>query len=195
MPDLLRVPVVRRHARLAGRGPPEGSGKRWKSGHAVLMLPEKSGMLSRKSDRLPKKSGMLPGKSGESPNSDGHGAAWFISPWRSDGAFLGETLPRVKVFTRSDHSAGYPRGNQAPARHISKLAGATRTAMRSRRGGSFPKLASQAPTRPIKGSRAAGEDQGIAENRFPRKHRRSGVTMAQTVPHRKRIVQGRHEAA
>ena len=139
MPDHLRVSVIGRLARLAGRGPPEGSGKRWRSGHAT---------------------NMLPGKSGESPRSDGHGAAWFISPWRSDGAFHGETPPRLKVVTRADQSADESRSDRIPARHTSKMAGATRTAVRSRRGGSFSKLASQAPTRPIKGSRAAGEDQG-----------------------------------
>jgi hypothetical protein len=103
---------------------------------------------------------MPPRKRGESPISDEHGAAWFISPWRSDGAFLGKTRPRVKVVAHSAHSADEPRGGQTPARHKSNLAGATRTTMRSRRGGSFLTLASQAPTRPIKGSRAAGEDQG-----------------------------------
>src|ERR1700710_1616037 len=62
-PDLLRVSVSGRLARLAGRGPPEVSG--WWSIHATRMPPEKPG---------------------ESPNSDGHSVARFISSWRSDGA-------------------------------------------------------------------------------------------------------------
>ena len=183
-PDLLRVSVSGRLARLAGRGPPEGSGKRWRSGHATDMPSKKLGANNLGTNNL-----------GIGPNSDEHGATCFISPWHSDGAFLGETLPRVKVVTRSAHSADEFRGGQTPARHKSNMAGTTRTTMRSRRGGSFPTLASQAPTRPFKGSRAAGEDQGDRGYPLSPGHRPSGWTMTQTVPHRKRIVLARHERA
>ena len=174
MPDHLRVSVIGRLARLAGRGPPEGSGKRWRSGHAT---------------------NMLPGKSGESPRSDGHGAAWFISPWRSDGAFHGETPPRLKVVTRADQSADESRSDRIPARHTSKMAGATRTAMRSRRAD--PSQNSPARLRPGRSRDHAPPEKtrGIAEARYPRIHRRSIQTMTQTVAHRKRIVNRRHEPA
>jgi hypothetical protein len=129
-PDLLRVSVSGRLARLAGRGPPEVLGKRWRSIHATRMPPEKPG---------------------ESPNWDGHGVAWFISSWRSDGAFRDETQPRVKSRAlmlpawRSNAAA-----DKTPARHKSNRAGATRTATWPRRGGSFPTRSNPAPTRPTR---------------------------------------------
>ncbi len=60
----------------------------------------------------------------------------------------------------------------------------------------LPALASHTPTGLVKGSRAAGEKtKRIAGTRHPRLHRRSGVTMKQTVPHRKQIIALRHELA
>jgi len=153
-PDLLRVSVGGRLARLAGRGPPEGWGQRWRSEHAAATPPEKPG---------------------ESPNADRCCATWFISPWRSDGAFLRETQPRVKVVTRAVRRAVKRHYEQTPARHKSNLAGATRTAMWPRRGGSFLTLASQAPTRPVKGSRAAGGSQEDRGDPLSPEHRRSGL--------------------
>jgi hypothetical protein len=117
-PDLLRVSVSGRLARLAGRGPPEVLGKRWRSIHATRMPPEKPG---------------------ESPNWDRHGVAWLISSWRSDGAFRDETQPRVK--SRALMLPAWllnAAADKIPARHKSNRAGATRTATWPRRGGSFP---------------------------------------------------------
>ena len=49
-----------------------------------------------------------------SPGSDGRGTTWFISPWHSDGALLGETLPRVKVGADAACIADKPRNGQDP---------------------------------------------------------------------------------
>src|SRR5271166_41804 len=62
VPDRLQVSTGGRLKRLAGGGPPEGSGKRWRSELAAAIPPE-----------------------GESPNPDKYGATSFISPWRSVG--------------------------------------------------------------------------------------------------------------
>jgi hypothetical protein len=139
MPDLPWVPVGERLARLAGRGPPEVSGKEGRLEHATALPP---------------------GKRGESPNSDKERVAWFINSWHSDGALLDEALPRVKVGAPAARMAKRPTADRIPARHKSNMAGATRTAMVPWRGGSFPTLADPAPTRSTKGSRAAGNWQG-----------------------------------
>src|SRR3954447_3756752 len=71
-PDLLWASVGGRLERLAGRGPPEGSGKRWRSDHTTAIPPSKRG---------------------ESPDPDRYGTTWFISPWRSVGAFCVKRSP------------------------------------------------------------------------------------------------------
>jgi hypothetical protein len=43
-----------------------------------------------------------------------YGVAWFISSWHSDGAPLGEALPRVKVGARSVRAAKKTRFEQNP---------------------------------------------------------------------------------
>jgi hypothetical protein len=139
MPDLSWVRAGERLARLAGRGPPEGSGKEGRLEHATALPP---------------------GKRGESPSSDKERVAWFINSWRSDGALLGEALPRVKVGAPGARVAKRPGADRIPARHKSKMAGATRAAMAPWRGGSFPTLADPAPTKSTKGSRAAGNWRG-----------------------------------
>jgi hypothetical protein len=157
-PDLLWVPVSGRRARLAGRGPPEVSGERWRSEHVAWMskkpgmpkkpgLPKLSGLpenpeLPKRSERpgrpglpqqperpkpeLPRQSGS-PEKTGESPDSGRHFATWFISSWRSDGAFRDETLPRVKVGAGAARMTETLRDGQEPRR-------ATSPRWRARRG-------------------------------------------------------------
>lgn len=97
-PDLLRIAASGRLARLAGRGPPDDSGKRWRSMHATAMTP---------------------GKRGESPNADGHRAAWCIRSCRSAGASHDGTQPRVKVCAGAGRQACDRRDGQGPgAPHI-----------------------------------------------------------------------------
>jgi hypothetical protein len=100
------------------------------------------------------------------------------------------TLPRVKVDADAVHGK-LLRSEQAPARHKSTMAGATRTAMVPRRGGSFPTLANPAPTGPTKGSRAAGDWPRAAGTRHPRDIAGARLTMKQTARDRKRIMEGR----
>jgi hypothetical protein len=82
-----------------------------------LGLPKNSG-LSKRFER-PRKPGLperpgRPGKPGESSNSGGHFATWFISSWRSDGAFRNETLPRVKVGAGAARTTEILRDGQDP---------------------------------------------------------------------------------
>ena len=92
MPDFVWVSVSGRPARLAGRGPPEGSGNEWQSEHVTAIPP----------------CGPEAEKRGESPISDMYRVTWFISSWRSDGAPRGEALPRVKVGARTVRVAKDP---------------------------------------------------------------------------------------
>jgi len=137
MPDLLRVSVMERLARLAEGARPK--------------VQKTMEIGTRDSDAT-----QIAGKKSK------FGRAWrdvVHQSLRSDGASLGGTLPRVKVVTRATHSADESRGGQAPAPQV-QTGGrdADDDAVTARR--ILPKLANQAPTRFSKGSRAAGEDQG-----------------------------------
>ena len=112
---------------------------------------------------------------------------WRV-PWRN-------AAPCESLCWRHPHGFISQR-DRTPARHKSKMAGATRTAMRSRQCGSSP-FACPPSWDPVgQGDHALpGQTKGIAVDRYPRRHRRSGVTMAQSARYRKQIISWCHEPA
>jgi len=114
---------------------------------------------------------MPPVETGASPTSDGHGAAWFISPWRSDGAFLDGSLPRVKKAAPRppDRRAGSGAPHiQIGGRDADGDAASARVAPSLIRGPVTDRATA-------KGSGATEAGQGAAENRQTQLHRRSGT--------------------
>ena len=153
--DPSEVSVSRRLARLAGRGPPEVSGKRWRSAH-VMLLPNRLGPSDHPlRSKAPRNSGAA--KPGGSPSSDGRGTTWFISPWHSDGALRDETLPRVKVGAGAACIAEKPRNGQDPgAPQVQDGGRDTDGNVADDEADPSPTLENLDPTRSNEGSRAAG---------------------------------------
>ena len=137
---------------------------------------------------------MPPGKRGESPNSDRHGATWFISPWRSDGAFRDETLPRVKsVLAQSTMRVNAAQNRLRRATSPNGGRNADGDAVTAER--ILPNL--PASLRPGRSRDHAPPEKtkGIMDTHNPRLHRRSRMTMKQTHANRKRVVLRHHELA
>lgn len=121
-----------RHARLAERGPAEVWGKLYRSARRYA---EREGTYAVV---------MPPGKPGERSKQDGQDITFVINPWQSVGAPRHGTQPRVKRRCRRWPNGKAPSGPESRRATTSDwrcrnwlagLAGATRTAMQSRRSG------------------------------------------------------------